>query len=181
MKVCGYDFRNALTRLNNRRSLLQSQWNDSLYAFEDEDHDPVALAEKLLELENRIVRVQLAQDEYNAKVVAFIESASGSEEMPLAVAIKRVGPIRRVSALWRKYAAESGSNDYPYGRLGRTRARVRTAETEEARRVVSAEDCMKRHEQYQDLELALGNAIAKANALVVEVASLSASDLEVEV
>jgi hypothetical protein len=50
MKVTGYDLRNALTRLNNRKSLLQNLWNESLYAFEGEERDPVELANNLLTL-----------------------------------------------------------------------------------------------------------------------------------
>jgi len=179
MKVTGYDLRNALTRLNNRKTLLQSQWDSQTFVFEGEEGDPMAVFNQILAIENRIVRVQLAQDAYNLLAVAVIESQDGTEEMPLAQAIKFVGPIRRASKLWRQYA-QDGELDLYYGHR-RNRARTRNAETEEARRVVSAETCMERHERYQDLELAYGNAIAKANAQIIDVTSLSASDLQLEV
>jgi hypothetical protein len=178
MKVTGYDLRNALTRLNNRKGLLLNQWNNALFAFEGEETDPIAISNKIDTIEQRIVNVQLAQSEYNASVMAEVNNAGEITEVTLDKAIKQVGPIKRMSSMWKKYA-QDGDLDF-MGRH-RARARVRATENEEAKRVVLAEVCMVRHEKYQDMELALSNAIAKANATTVDVPGLSSSDLEVEV
>jgi len=178
MKVTGYDLRSALTKLNNRKGILLNQWDNSQYVFEGEKADPKSIEQKIKTIESRIVNIQLAQSEYNSKVMVSVNNKGHVEEMHLSMAIKTVGPTRRLSAMWKRYSQEG--NEDIYGRR-RGRSRIRDAETVESKRVLSVEECMNQHESYQDLELVLAAAIAKGNAQVVDIVSLLASDLDVEV
>ncbi len=97
MKVNGFMLRNALKQLAEEVKMLREQFFTELYAFEGERRDPEAFADEIALIESKIVRLQVAQIEYNSTVQIYANSV----KMCLAQAVKMVGPASRETAMWR--------------------------------------------------------------------------------
>ncbi|MCC7492247.1 MAG: hypothetical protein IT204_07885 [Fimbriimonadaceae bacterium] len=168
MAVTGYQLRRILKDLERQRSLLQSQWQDSLYAFAaDERPLPEAVLTDFYTVERRIAALQAAQMQYNQLVQATVRFVEGDETMPLGQAVKLVGGADRLVGMLEKAAKSDNEAGY-YG----LQARSRSLEEEHQERRLPLGRAGELLRAAADRAAALRQAIAVANDQPVELPSL---------
>ncbi len=175
MKITGYALREAIKRWTLRRDAAVAQFEGTLKKFDDEEKDtPVEVMARLTEAELRIARLQTAQAQYNLSVNVHV-SVPGiiEKEMNLCMAVKLIGGVGRQEKLWRNIAAPGKD---PYGsRMGEI---SRDKDTVFAKSTVSQKDAAVLAEGKARISSALVTAIAKANAVEIDIGFLSTADLE---
>jgi len=73
MEVTGYTFKEAIKMAILELDTVRSTFDESLYAFADEEkQDPVEIAKRIEELEGQIAQLQTAQAEYNLTVTVEV-------------------------------------------------------------------------------------------------------------
>lgn len=163
MEVTGYMFRHTLRELTHQRDIAAGQFSEALYAFEgDETPSPVDLMQTYRDCEDRIARLQTAQQEYNLLVKVEVQGRT----MSLSEAVKRVGGAGRAEKMWRSCAKDNGRPRYGGRDL------TRKADEERAQRQVSITDAMNHAKVAAKFASALRMAIETGNATKVEIEGL---------
>lgn len=99
MKVTGYMLREALKQHQLRRDTAARAYAGSLKKFPDEDKQtPQEVVSQFLEAETAIVKLEVAQMRYN---LAVLVDVPGFGRVPLAHAIKAIGPEARAEKMWK--------------------------------------------------------------------------------
>jgi hypothetical protein len=169
MKVTGYQLREAIRRHELRRDAAATQFNESLWRFEDEDKiSPDDLHTLFVEAEKTIGVLQVGQMRYNRAVALNVTG----EKMTLAEGVKRIGGAGRIEKMWR----ESVGKKDRYGRDPSDR--TRSSDTQHVVRALSVKECMDRTSRTAKFAGALRAAIAEANSREVEVEGLDPSLFE---
>ena len=169
MEVTGHQLRRVLKRWERRRGLLQSQWQQSQYAFGDEDKpSPEEVLSDLAECEARIAQLQAAQTQYNLTVEVTVRFAAGEGRMSLLEAIKRVGGVSRLEALVKQAAQTEGNTGYYFAQ----QAMTRSADEERAVRQLDTARAGALLDHYGDMAEALREAIAVGNETAVDLPGL---------
>lgn len=108
----GFELKEAQRALSLRISTLESEFNESQYAFpgDDDRRSPTEIAEELAEAETKLVRLQVAQKRYNLAVQ--VKLGKTGVTMPLSEAIAAVGGAGRVEKMWRLSASNTGRSRY---------------------------------------------------------------------
>lgn len=169
MKVTGYKLQHTLRELTHQRDIAAGQFTESLYAFVDDDKpNPVKLMETYRDCEDKIAKLQTAQQRYNLAVGVEVLG----EKMTLSQAIKLVGGAGRAEKMWRSCAKGTGTDRYSY------RNNTRSKDEEQAKRQVSVEDAMLYARKAAKFASALRMAIQVGNATEVEIEGLEPSTFE---
>jgi hypothetical protein len=176
MKFTGYQIREALRRWGMKRDMASSQFEGSLKKFDDEDKaDPNRVMNDFMLADEKIARLQLAQDIYNLGVMVTIKSRVGTDvkQMSLAQAVKLVGGAGRAEKMWR--SAANPSKD----RYSMSADDVRKEGEVRSKPVMAASEMMRRAEEISRYASSLRAAMATGNAVEIEVAveGLETSDL----
>lgn len=175
MKITGYRLREALRKWQLRRDAATSQFEGSLAKFKDESKAPPGdIARRIAEAEAAICHLQLAQAQYNARVVI---TAVGGGPMVLLAAIKAVGPLTRAEKMWRSAAGVDETTKKRrtiYSGILATRSK----DNEAAEPTITPDEAAK-HAEAAGRELSrLREAIAAGNTHEVEIENLNAALLE---
>jgi len=100
MKITGYKFQHALREAEHEHEILGALFGESLMAFDGEEKDPQKIMEQYAANEEKIVRLQVAQAQYNGTVTVVVLGHS----VPLSYAVKAVGGAGRMEKMWRSAA-----------------------------------------------------------------------------
>jgi hypothetical protein len=177
MKLMGYQIREALRRWGMKRDMASSQFEGSLKKFDDEDKaDPNRVMNDFMLADEKIARLQLAQDIYNLGVTVTIKSRVGTDikHMSLAQAVKLVGGAGRAEKMWRSAANPSKDRYSTFNADD-----VRKEGEVRSKPVMAASEMMRRAEEISRYASSLRAAMATGNAVEIEVAveGLETSDL----
>jgi hypothetical protein len=157
LTVNGHQLREALRRFDLLRSTASSQFNDSLYAFEEETKlSPVEVMEQFKNADNAYARIQEIQQWYNQNVQVKV----GNEEFSLSLAVKLIGGAGRIEKMWRGTITKK-EDRYGYDRSNIQRER----DTEYASRTYSEKDCLAQVQKAVRFSSDLRSAIARANSI----------------
>lgn len=97
MQVTGTTLRARIAAKNLQRDVAVQAFENSLRRFPSEDKEPVNAMERVVSLEHQIAKLQTAQQEYNL----IVQVEYMAVKIPLAMAVKFIGGLGRVSKLWR--------------------------------------------------------------------------------
>lgn len=169
MNVTGYQLREAITVWKLRKTTAEGQFTDSLAKFADETKDtPQAVVALVQHAEESIVRLQIAQMQYNL-IVKVTPVDLG--EMSLAMAIKLSGVVSRVEKIWSGAAASSRD---PYG----YNARVRDPKQDRAEATIVPKEILVETSRMTKRAGALRASIGAGNTREVEIEDLDTSLFE---
>lgn len=161
MKVNGYQIREALKRLDLQRSTLASQVNEAVYVFADEKkQSPQSLVEAFSECDARFAKLQEIQQTYNQLVKVTI----GDQEFSLSLAVKRIGGAGRVEKMYRGMVVEK-KDRYSYNESVKSRSK----DSIYATKTIKTEDALKLADKAASFASNLRAAIAKGNAVDIDV------------
>lgn len=167
-KVDGFRLAEAIRRKEQTRKVLNAQFNDSLFSFDDEKKRlPTEVGNDLMNCETSLVLLQCAQQKYNDLVTIKV----GSKEVSLAFAIKFLGVLKRVEALW-SGATQNKGHSYYNGLVGLTRRK----DDEQATLRVSFEESISKSQQVSKEIAQYKAAIGRANAQEIEIPELTEQD-----
>lgn len=168
MKTTGYQLREAITVWKLRKTTAEGQFTDSLAKFADETKDtPQAVVALIQHAEESIVRLQIAQMQYNLAVKV---DPADLGEITLAMAIKLSGVVSRIEKIWSGATAER--NPYGYN------ARVRDPQQVRAEATINAKGVLEETSRVTKRAGALRAAIGTGNTREVEIEDLDASLFE---
>jgi hypothetical protein len=161
MIITGNKLLDALDFLKERVKLLESQFQASLFRFEDDDmeRDPRELMRQYEEAQAKIARLMEVQSAYNLQVEVEVLG----ESMSLQRVLHLISSANRVKSLWAKAAEPEQQNAFIYGNL-----RTRDKDNEYARRVVPVTEAEELAAMSTRWALALKQAIRSGNAREVE-------------
>lgn len=160
MKLTGYQLREAIKAQAAKRDFAASQFSDTLKAFPGEAKPPPeAVMKQLIDSENALAALQVAQMRYN--LVVPIADVPGVAT--LAQAIKLIGGIARAEKLWR------GAASPKVDRYALHKSDERSTDTIVAKPTVAREAAHEHAMQLARHAAKLRQAIANANATVVEI------------
>lgn len=169
MEVTGYKLQHTVRELTHRRDIAASQFSESLYKFEgDSTPSPTFFMEIYLDCEQKIARLQTAQQRYNLAVEVDVDG----NKMTLSEAIKRVGGAGRAEKMWRSCASDKGRDRYHTREITRSKDEIR------AERQVSVGTAMELARTAAKFASALRTAIQVGNATTLEVEGLEPSLFE---
>jgi len=172
--VTGFRLLEVLGRLELRKRSLQGEFNDALYQFDGENKgNPVEIAERLDDVEQRIAVVQTAQAEYNNRVTIASTGELSDKPYTLQEAVKRLGGLNRMSNLWKGVVGERDHDRL----FGRSYARMKSREDELAKLQVGREQAMEMAETYLGEASMIRAAIAAGNTEAVDIEWLTQEDL----
>lgn len=170
MKTTGFALREARRNLHLVRETLFKQFQSGLWQFKDQPKPtPTAVAEKIVEIEGKIARVETAQAQYNLLVTVPVE---GLGTISLAEAVKRVGGAGRLEKVWRGLATGPERDRYGYDDPS-----SRDPDREYATRACSVEECIAKATAAGRIAGNLRAAIAVGNATTIDVPNLTPGDL----
>ena len=159
MRVTGYQLKEAIQTWEFKRDTAKTLFQNSLYAFRDEELYPRDEMALLVEAEDAIVKLQAAQAYLNLQVTCEVQGGT----MTLAEVIKAKGAASRILAAW-KQALPSD-----HGRGGWLGPLVREKDKEEARPVLGPDDVAKEVQAARKWVNALSVAIGRGNDIETEV------------
>jgi hypothetical protein len=169
MKITGYQLREAITMWKLRKTTAEGQFTDSLAKFPDETKEtPQAVVAAVQHAEDSIVRLQVAQMQYNLAVKI---NPLDLGEMTLAMAIKLSGVVSRIEKIW-SGAATASRNPYGYN------TRVRDPNQVIAEATVTPKDVLSETSRVTKRAGALRAAIGAGNTREVEIEDLHPSLFE---
>lgn len=169
MKTTGYQLREAITMWKLRKTTAEGQFTDSLAKFADETKDtPQAVVTIVQHAEENIVRLQIAQMQYNLAVKVTPVDLG---EITLAMAIKLSGVVSRIEKIWSGATSESRS---PYG----YNARVRDPQQVRAESTVTSSDILAETSRATKRAGSLRAAIGAGNTREVDIEDLHPSLFE---
>jgi len=164
MLVTGYDLREALKRWTLRKDTASRQFNNTIFAFDDENKpSPTSVAQDFTKADCAVALLQEAQQRYNLAVQITVKGQS----MSLAMAVKSIGGAGRLEKMWRFATTDTGRDRYSI------RETTRRADDIVARRVISPEECMEKADAAARFASALRSAVASANGNKLPIEQLS--------
>lgn len=173
MQTTGNTIRDLVKSWELRKTTLETLFQDALYSFEGEDKSPTLLSEQILEAEKKIVRLQVAQAEFNS--TTFVESRLlGS--LSLTEIVKLVGVYERMAKLWSRTVPKK-SKELRYHDMSPT-APVRNTTQVVAKETVSLKDRMNLIEEHSKVLGHLKGLISEGNNKVVPLTILDPSFFE---
>lgn len=170
MKISGFGLQLALKRLTAQRELELARFGETLYQFEGEKKPhPDEVAEKYLQLERKIAKVQSAQAKYNSGI--------DLGPMSLQEAVKFIGGLTRLERLWK---GQVKPKETPRWMGGEGNSKIRDKEKDYAMAVFSTDELMTRAMRTNGQVAELRAAIQRfnANEKTLEELGLSPADLE---
>ena len=170
MKTTGYKLRHAIREAQSLRDITASQWDDCLHVFPGEEKpSPDRVMRNFIAVEQRLARLQSAQDRYNLAVTVQVPGGT----MTLCEAVKRVGGAGRAEKMWRATAGGTKKDKYAYGN-----DLVRNADQVRATPTVGVESALAMAKDMGRFAAALREAIEVGNATEVEIEGLDPSLFE---
>jgi hypothetical protein len=161
MQITGYKLQHAIREAEHMKNLAASQWDDSLYAFaDDEKTGPAEVMGEYRVQEERLCYLQEAQARYNLRVTVDILGS----RLTLCRAIKLVGGAGRAEKMWR--AAASGEKKDRYSLRSEL---TRNKDEDRARRTISVKDASNKAKTSARYAASLREAIQVGNATAVEI------------
>ena len=168
MRITGYALREAIKQHELRRDTAFGSFAGSLKKFPDEVKEaPSELVKQFLQAERAISQLQTSQMRYNLAVMVEVYG----EKTTLAQAIKSIGGIARAEKMWRS-AVGPKEDKYGYSDDVRDPKQLRATPT------VTTSEAAKNASRIAKTTGAIRQAIAIANATVVEIEDLDAALLE---
>lgn len=169
--INGFQLQQRIRELKAELEIQHSIAKDSLKAYPGEMKvHPSVVTATIDQLEERLSRLQCAQDLYNLSVLVptFVDA---NPRMSLAMCIKLVGPAGRQESFWRR--AASGEKKELY------REDERSKDTEYKVPTYTREEAIRFHRQFSQKASKLRAMIATLNAVEQPIDSigLSAEDL----
>ena len=161
MEVTGYQLKEALKMTSLELSTIQSQFEETLFKFDDEDKEtPEEIANKIYTLELKIAKLQTAQSFYNMAVEVDVQKI----KFLLEEAIKCVGGAGRLSKMWRT-ASKGKTRD----RWSDLQAATRKEGEERAKPTITKMQALGKAKEAEKLASALRSAIAIGNTAKVSI------------
>lgn len=150
IKVNGFKIQQIIKDLSHEREVIKTHFVPSLKKFGWETKSsPYEISDKLLKLESDISSWQALQDAFNINV----KVAPLGTTMSLAEAIKAIGGLSRVQALWQTASKEE---DYY--------VESRNKDTEYQSLTISKEEAAGKAKEFTKIVAAFREAIQKGNA-----------------
>lgn len=169
MQINGYQIREAIKRWMLQRDTFQSQFKDSLFAFENDAKNPPLKIMNLFEAADyNVARLESIQQRFNQIVNVTVQK----DTMPLTMAVKLVGGAGRREKLWRD-AAIPKKDRYSY-----RDDTSRSKDNEYARSTITQEVAVQQSQDASRYASAIRNAIARGNSTDVNIESLDLTEDE---
>lgn len=160
MKVTGFQIREAINRWTRRRNVADTQFRESLWAFEGEEKDtPKDVIDRYMEADKIIVALQMLQTVFNLHTLVSVRG----QEIPLGKAVRLLGGAGRVEKIWREAATDSAGDRY-YDRNERSRGK----DNEYAKRQVSIPEATRLSDEAAAFASELRAAVATGNMATIE-------------
>lgn len=169
MKVTGSQLRNALSAAKSRVKLADVEMAESTFAFDGETKAPLEKETALADAEDRLARLESAQQAFNQATLVVIEG----QNYPLAYAIKRVGVEGRMAKLFRELIAPKKER-YSYHD-----PKVRDTDKVFAKMTITRDQALERHLHHERLAMECRNAISNGNQQEFETELITPEDLGV--
>ena len=165
MKVTGIMLQERKRELKSLIQVLDTQFKDSLFAFEGEEKQtPESLMEKLQEAESKFVDIELALAAFNGVVEVDVpESVSPRGKVSLMALVKMVGPWSRMEKMWRDASTADGTD-----RWNRMPQSSRSKDMEFAYKRVDPMEALERAGQAAKVASAIRAKIAEGNATSID-------------
>jgi hypothetical protein len=180
MEITGHQLRAALNDLNFIKDAKVRDFESAQWFFESAQERPnlYELGLEVEAIEEKIVRVQMAQVDYNLSPDAEVRIQSGDRivVMSLARAIKRAGGADRIVRMWAN-AAQQSNYAMPRRGLFDRGVPTRTADEELAQRSMSAAEAQREALRARQWANSLRAAIAETNAIRLDIPWLQPEDL----
>lgn len=169
MKITGYQLREAIKVWQLRKTAAEAAFTDSLTKFKDEvKEEPAEVAERLVEAETAIVRLQVAQARYNLAVLVSV--AGIPDDITLAEVIKLAGATSRIEKVWSGATSTLSMNTrHSYG--------VRDPNHDHAKASITPKDILERTSALTKRAGALRAALGAGNTREVDIENLDAAYL----
>lgn len=165
VKTNGCEIKAAIERIQKRIETLNATYATTLWRFDDEDKpSPTDTLAKLERAEQTLCYLQHLQRVYNQHQEVEVV---GVGVMPLNLAINLRGPAGRQAKRWRNLANDTGTDRYSRQDV------TRDKDTIQAKRQVSADDCLDNADKYEKIHSAFRNAIARGNQVEFEVGQVT--------
>ena len=151
MKITGNKIYELLQLWGTRKDSLETEFDDALMVFENEEkRSPADIERELMDAEDAVVTLQNAQRAFNRQV----KTRDGAS---LDAAIKLQGTLKRAVRRWTKALQSSGYERY-----------TRSKEMDYAKPTIKKDDVKKMIEKYTKDLLALRSATSDANGVALE-------------
>lgn len=155
--VTGHQLKEALSLKQLELATIQTQFDESLFAFKDEKKDhPNDIVNHINKLEHEIAMLQTAQTFYNLNVK--VKLGGMDREVPLTYAIKIVGGAGRIAKMWRT-AAKGQQRD----RWDRLQATTRRTDEVQAEPVMDKKEALDKAKEAEKFAGSVRSAIATGN------------------
>lgn len=172
MITTGYKLQAAIKRAKSAREIKNHIFNENIFQFESEKEKNVnndVIWTEFLKEENRLVKLQTLQQEYNQAVKVKIFD----EEITLSEATKRVGVAARAERIWKQAAKGSVYKTRSARRWGEESGKIREEGKEYAKPVFDVDYCTEKAKIYGGVAGALREAIQTGNAKEIDLAGAS--------
>lgn len=168
MKITGYQLREAIKVWQLRKTAAEAAFTDSLTKFKDDNkEEPSVAADRVVEAETAIVRLQVAQMKYNLAVKVDV---AGVGEITLAEVIKLAGATSRIEKVWSGATSTLNMNArYSHG--------VRDPNHDHAKAAVTPKEILERTSGLTKRAGALRAALGAGNTREVPIEDLDAATL----
>lgn len=161
MKIDGNTIRAAINVVNEKIMMLEAEFENSKFRFDDEDKRPLAEIGRDLEMrEKQRVQLQTAQQIYNGNVTVQVQD----DVMHLSSAIKLQGPTGRMKKNWKSLLVGGRRSSWD-----RDSSKIRNANEVMAAPNFTRVMAEEKVGHYADLAYALTKAIIIGNATVIEI------------
>jgi hypothetical protein len=166
MRVNGYQLRESIKKYQLELVNLERKFNKSMFRFADQEkkEHPTRLADGLLDLEQKIVRLQTAQNEYNLAVIVNFNNKS----MTLAEAVKLQGVLGRHVSRWQMFQGRDLDGEEELVRVQR-----KDVTEERAKPVMNNDEVLEKVLAAEKMASTLKGVIARANSEEAPVKALA--------
>jgi len=163
MLITGHKLRETIKLKQLELSTIQTQFEDSLFAFKGEDKEhPTEVVDAIKKLEHEIALLQTAQNHYNGAIMVLLEN--GEAPVQLAFAIKIVGGAGRIAKMWRN-AAQGKQRD----RWDRMTAEVRRTDEVKAAPVMDKKEALAKAKEAEKFAGSVRTAISTGNTEEIDI------------
>ena len=155
MKVNGYQIRETLSQLKQRREVLKQRFDKSLFQFPGDNHGtPINIGSSITELDEQIAQLQEFQSKYNLHV----ETELDGRKVSLAYCIKRIHGAGLQAKRWQKAETNDGTDRWS------SRSMTRKADEVAAVKMIGAEELSTLAQFSLKFASEIRGAVAIANA-----------------
>jgi len=173
VKVTGYKLQAAIKRAKSGKEIQNHLFNENLFQFDSESEENLdnnGVWDEWMKEENKLVKLQVLQQEYNQGVIVNVMG----EEFSLNEVVKRLGVATRAERVWKQAAKGSTYKTRKERHWNRDDSnKVREDGSEYAKPTFSVTHCQEKAKSYGIIAGAMKEAVQGGNAKEIDLAGAS--------